>query len=69
MPAISIMEQLQLLSAFQVLQTPSLGTGVSTSRVLDIIERQLGVRPKNDGSMPKAGSTLAEYAAWAKEQG
>jgi hypothetical protein len=67
-PAIGVMELLQLLSAFQVLQTPSLATGDNTARALDLIELRLGVRPKNTEGMPKPGSTLAKYTAWAMQE-
>jgi len=67
-PAVGIMEILQLLSAFQVLQTPSLATGVGVGRALDLIELRLGVRPKGTDGMPKPGSALAEYTAWALQE-
>ena len=67
-PAIGVMELLQLLSAFQVLQTPSLATGDNTARALDVIELRLGVRPKGIEGIPKPGSTLIEYTAWAMQE-
>jgi|APSaa5957512576_1039674.scaffolds.fasta_scaffold70240_2 hypothetical protein len=67
-PPKGIMELLQLLSAFQVLQTPSLATGDNTARAMDVIELRLGVRPKDAEGMPKPGSTLIEYTAWAMQE-